>query len=75
MDRRTFVRLLSAVPLVARGRLLEGDAPPVKVASRYRPVPGAGMPGPYPGTVVSVRSDRVARHGHPRRPTRRSSAR
>jgi hypothetical protein len=59
MDRRTFVRLLSAVPLVARGRLMEGDAPPVKVASRYRAVPGAGMPGPYPGAVVSVSSDRV----------------
>jgi Domain of unknown function (DUF362) len=59
MDRRTFVRLISAVPLVTRGRLVEGDVPPVKVASRYRVVAGAGMPGPYPGTVVSVRSDRV----------------
>ena len=59
MDRRTFVRLLSAVPLVTRRRLLEGDVPLVKVASRYQPVPGAGMPGPYPGTVASVRSDRA----------------
>ena len=59
MNRRTFVRLLSAVPLVTSSRLLEGDAPPVKVATRYRAVRGAGMPGPHPGTVVSVRSDRA----------------
>ena len=59
MNRRTFVRLLSAVPLVTSSRILEGDVPAVRVASRYRAVPDAGMPGPYPGTVVSVRSDRA----------------
>ena len=58
MDRRTFVRLLAAVPLTPR-RPLDDGLPQVRVVTPFRGVSGAGMPGPYPGTVVSVRSDRA----------------
>jgi hypothetical protein len=33
--------------------------PAVRVVSAYAPLPGAGMPGPYPGRVVAVRSERA----------------
>jgi hypothetical protein len=72
MHRRTFVRLLAVTPFVpgARGATLEGsgaerqaaaarrEVPAVKVVSSYPALPGAGMPGPYPGRVVSVQSDK-----------------
>jgi hypothetical protein len=32
--------------------------PPLRVVSSYAPAPTPGMPGPYPGRVVSVKSDR-----------------
>jgi hypothetical protein len=57
MDRRTFVRLLTAVPLVAsRDR---HDIPRVRVVSGYQSAATPGMPGRYPGRVVAVRSERV----------------
>ncbi len=57
MDRRTFVRLLTAVPLVTpRDR---HDIPRVRVVSGYEAAVTPGMPGRYPGTVVAVRSERV----------------
>ena len=34
------------------------EVPPGKVVSRYAPAPVPGMPGPFPGRVVSVKSDR-----------------
>ena len=34
------------------------DAPRVKIVTAYRPAKALGMPGPYPGRVVTVRSDR-----------------
>ena len=56
MDRRTFVRLLTAVPLVTpRDR---HDIPRVRVVSGYGAAATPGMPGRYPGTVVAVRSER-----------------
>lgn len=57
MHRRTFVRLLAATPLV---RTLQTPAgpPPLKIVSRYAAAAVPGMPGPFPGEVVSVRSDR-----------------
>ena len=57
MDRREFVRLLAAAPLVT-GLQDRSTLPPLRVVSKYPSVPGQGMPGPYPGRVVAVRSDR-----------------
>jgi Domain of unknown function (DUF362) len=55
MDRRAFVRLLGAVPFwrVAQNRAQPRD---LKVVSRYAPAAAPGMPGPFPGRVVSVAS-------------------
>src|SRR3954447_24544436 len=58
MDRRSFVRLLGAAPLAARV-LGKSDTPRVRIVSPFRRLAAAGMPGPYPGRVVSVRSDSV----------------
>jgi hypothetical protein len=57
MHRRTFVRLLAATPLAAKLQIGTG-LPPLKVVSRYTPAAVPGMPGPYPGRVVRVRSDK-----------------
>src|SRR4030095_901922 len=58
MDRRTFVQLLAAsqIPNIVPTDTL----PQYRVNSRYRPAStpdkGPGMPGPYPGVVISVKS-------------------
>jgi hypothetical protein len=52
MDRRSFVRLLAGAPLL---RTLQ-VRPNLKVVSRYARSAVPGMPGPYPGRVVSVTS-------------------
>jgi hypothetical protein len=57
MHRRTFVRMLAATPLAARLQIRTG-LPPLKVVSHYAPAAVPGMPGPYPGRVVRVRSDK-----------------
>ena len=57
MHRRSFVRLLTATSFL-RGFGAPADTPALKVVSRYSPSAAPGMPGPYPGRVVSVRSDR-----------------
>jgi uncharacterized protein DUF362 len=72
MHRRAFVRLLAAatasakaagLDLLARGRTATGggqsrpDVPPLKIVSRYSPATTPGMPGPFPGRVVKVKSD------------------
>jgi hypothetical protein len=74
MDRRAFVRLLTAgawvkaagLDLVAKGNGLasadrrlqiRSDLPPLKIVSRYSPAAAPGMPGPYPGRVIKVKSD------------------
>jgi hypothetical protein len=57
MDRRSFLELLAAAPLAA-GLRAETASPAYRVVSRYAPAAAAGMPGPYPGRVVSVRSPR-----------------
>jgi hypothetical protein len=56
MDRRTFVRLLAAAP-IASNALADG-APKYRVVTPYAPAPLPGMPGPFPGRVASVRSER-----------------
>ena len=58
MDRRTFVRLLAAVPVALRTGL-DPRVPRARIVTPYRRAAAAGMPGPYPGVVVSVQSDRA----------------
>lgn len=59
MHRRAFVRLLVAAAASARASAqVRTDVPATKVVSRYAPVAGSGMPGPFPGRVVSVKSER-----------------
>jgi len=55
MDRRSFVRLLAAAPLAPA---LPEALPKLKVVSAYPPAAVPGMPGPYPGRVVSVKSEK-----------------
>jgi hypothetical protein len=55
MDRRSFVRLLAAAPLAPA---LPEALPKLKVVSAYPPADVPGMPGPYPGRVVSVKSEK-----------------
>jgi len=57
MDRRTFVRLLAAAPLAHRVQIRTG-LPKLRVVSSYGPAVTPGMPGPYPGRVVAVSSDK-----------------
>jgi len=57
MKRRTFVQLLAATPLASTVHAKESkDAPKYKVVTPHKPVATPGMPGPYPGKVVSVKS-------------------
>lgn len=56
MDRRGFIQLLSACPLLARET---GDGLPVyKVVTPYPARPGIGMPSPYRGRVIRVHSEK-----------------
>jgi hypothetical protein len=57
MDRRTFVRVLTASPLL-RALQVRSGLPRLKVVSSYPPAAAPGMPGPYPGRVVSVTSEK-----------------
>jgi hypothetical protein len=57
MHRRTFVRLLAASPLVGAIQMRQ-DIPAFRVVSSFAPAKVPGMPGPYPGRVVSVKSDK-----------------
>ena len=70
MHRRSFVRLLAAAPFgipspaAARGTPFAGafqnlpGTPALRVVSNYAAAAAPGMPGPYPGRVVSVKSDK-----------------
>jgi uncharacterized protein (DUF362 family) len=55
MDRRTFLELVAAAPLVPPLRA-EELVPAYRVVSSYAPAAAPGMPGPYPGRVVSVKA-------------------
>jgi hypothetical protein len=57
MDRRAFLELLAAAPLASTVRAEEA-APAYRIVSRYASAALPGMPGPWPGRVVSVRSPR-----------------
>jgi hypothetical protein len=57
MKRRTFVQLLAASPLASTVHAKESEvAPKYKVVTPHKPAAAPGMPGPYPGKVVSVKS-------------------
>jgi len=73
MDRRAFVRLLTAAAasakaaglnLAANGRVspdglqIRSDLPALKIVSRYSPAAVPGMPGALPGRVIAVKSDK-----------------
>ena len=57
MDRRTFVNLLAATPLakVAFADAKDG-IPKYRIVSPHKASSTLGMPGPYPGRVVSVKA-------------------
>jgi uncharacterized protein (DUF362 family) len=54
MDRRSFLQLAAASPLLAGKPAL----PTYRVTSSFKPAPTPGMPGLYPGEVVRVSCDR-----------------
>ncbi len=62
MDRRDFVRLLAATPLLTQVKEHQqqlpaaADIPKLKIVTNYKPEGHLGMPGPYPGKVVKVAS-------------------
>lgn len=57
MKRRTFVQLLAATPLASRIQSEDfKNIPKYKIVTPYKPADKPGMPGPYPGKVVSVKS-------------------
>src|SRR5262245_61750043 len=61
MDRREFVRLLAAAPFapaLGTGPDPGEPLPRLRVVSAYKAAAVPGMPGPYPGRVVAVRSDK-----------------
>jgi hypothetical protein len=74
MHRRAFVRLLAAaaslpatlfelrrgfgIALRAQTAPTHSETPAVRVVSAYSSAKALGMPGPYPGRVVSVKSDK-----------------
>jgi hypothetical protein len=54
MERRTFLQMLAAAPLAFDNPPLA--LPQYRAVSPYAAVPNPGMPGPYPGKVISARS-------------------
>jgi hypothetical protein len=57
MERRRFLGL-SGAGLIDRAAGVREDVPAYRVVTRHKPWPQPGMPGPYPGRVVRVRSPR-----------------
>jgi Domain of unknown function (DUF362) len=57
MDRRQFVRLLAVSPIAGQLQAQTG-LPRLRVVSKYSAAKTPGMPGPYPGRVVSVISEK-----------------
>lgn len=59
MKRRTFVQLLATTPLLSSAAAADADGaemPRYRTVTPYRAAATPGMPGPYPGRVVSVKS-------------------
>jgi hypothetical protein len=60
MDRREFVRLMAAAPLVPALNYSADppDAlPKLRIVTPFAPAARPGMPGPYPGRVIRVKSE------------------
>ena len=57
MHRRAFLQA-SAVAPVALAASLHEDLPKYRIVTRYEPAALPGMPGPYPGQVVRVHSEK-----------------
>src|SRR5262249_4316944 len=55
MKRRTFLQLSGAAPLALRA---DDPVPDYTVVSAFQPAEHPGMPGPYPGQVVSVHAEK-----------------
>ncbi|SPE23739.1 conserved hypothetical protein [Candidatus Sulfopaludibacter sp. SbA3] len=53
MDRRIFLQVAAAAPLLAS----PVDEPVYRVVTPYKPAGPLGMPGPYPGQVVRVHAE------------------
>ena len=60
MHRRTFVRLMAAAGLPPHlfAQRQDQSRPALRVVSTYRAAAVPGMPGPHPGRVISVRSEK-----------------
>ena len=56
MDRREFLTAVAAVPALAA--LQPRPIPNYRIVTTFKPAPQSGMPGPYPGRVVTVHSPR-----------------
>jgi uncharacterized protein DUF362 len=60
MKRRTFVKLLATTPLLTGDNAAEWKSrkiPGHKAVTPYKPTATPGMPGPYRGQVVSIKSE------------------
>src|SRR5262245_59611729 len=60
MKRRTFVKLLASTPLITGDDAAEWKSrkiPEHKAVTPYQPAATPGMPGPYRGQVVSIKSE------------------
>jgi hypothetical protein len=55
MDRRTLLQLLAGAPLASAD---PGSTPRYRVSSTYGAAEHPGMPGPWPGRVIDVASER-----------------
>ena len=55
---RDLERSLGAGGGLEAGLQIRTDLPPLKIVSRYSPAATPGMPGPFPGRVIRVKSDR-----------------
>jgi uncharacterized protein (DUF362 family) len=55
MNRRTFLQVAAAAPAVLSAE--EHKLPKYRIVSHFAPAAQPGMPGPYPGQVVSVHAE------------------
>ena len=55
MKRRTFVQLLAAAPIASNVNV-EEVTPKYRIVTPYKPAAAPGMPGPYPGKAIRVKS-------------------
>src|SRR5688500_19095324 len=56
MDRREFLTAMAAGPAIAA--LQPRPVPKYRIVTKFKPAASPGMPGPYPGRVVTVHSPR-----------------